>query len=159
MNYRYVQIIATCLIAGTLTFALKKSAPTKKGSDHIKAVQTITEPRIAEPKKQPVTLKPNISSKDLSYQYGFVSYSPTTISLSINDEELTVNDSTPITLKPNKDGIITAQCEWTFPAGYKGKKVATWKVKANTKEHAVTFDWNKPEKLHIEDAELISIKG
>lgn len=107
-----------------------------------------------------ITLKPAISSKDFSYKYGFFKYSPTSISLTINGEDIEANDYDPINIEVDKNNIITACCKYTFIAGYEGVVVTTWKVKPGG-TYDVTFSWKTPEKILIDGdgIELLNTKN
>jgi hypothetical protein len=112
----------------------------------------------ANTEEQIITINPEISSKKLSYRYGLISYSPTDISLSINDKKIIINNTDPITITIDKSGIISTCCEYKFIAGYEGKKTARWKVKPGTTTLTATFSWKTPEKIDLNGAELISVE-
>jgi hypothetical protein len=118
-------------------------------------VPTPTPPVHGATATQTITLNPSITSKNLSVKHGFFSYSPTSISLSVNDEEIEVNDDDPITLKVDADNTITTHCKYKFIAGYHGEHTSKWKVKPG-EEYTVSFSWKTPQKIEIEGAELLS---
>ena len=165
MNHRYIQIIATCLIVGTITFALrqnKSSCPCAiKDKTIFEMDSNISGANLETPKKQEkaeekkIIIEPDISSKKLAVQHGFFSYSPTSISLTINDAELEVNNYDPITIKIDDKNMVTTNCKYKFIAGYEGENTSKWKVKPGEK-YTVSFNWKTPEKIQIEGAELLS---
>ncbi len=155
MNHRYVQIIATCLIAGTITLAMKHN---KTNYPVVAEKNTLTiNTTQKEPKTQDltITLEPDISSKDLSYKYGLLSYSPTSVSLTVNDEEIEINNDEPIVVKIDGSNTVTTRCKYKFIAGHEGEKVSTQTVTPG-ETYAVTFDWKSPEKIQLEGAKVIS---
>lgn len=107
---------------------------------------------------QTITIEPNIKSKNLSYKYGFISYSPTSISLTINDQKIEANNYDPITVRLTKDNTVTTSCVYKFTAGYEGTKKALWKVTPG-ETFQVTFDWKSKEKIQLKGAELLSTEG
>lgn len=164
MNHRYTQIIVTCLIVGTLTFALRQNhqhSPCCACGLKEKTILTADTSTPEATDKQPkidahsIVVEPDISSKNLSVKHGFFSYSPTSISLTINDEEIEVNNYDPITLKVDANNLVTTCCKYKFIAGYEGEITATWKVKPGT-TYTLNFDWKTPEKILIDGAELVS---
>jgi hypothetical protein len=151
--------------AQTRTQAAKKSKPKVSAStDSTQHAEEKAEPNVAETKCTtsacPITLKPNISSKDLSYKYGFFKYSPTSISLTINGKDIEINNYDPIIIEFDKSNILTACCKYKFIAGYEGVVVTTWKVKPGA-TYDVTFSWKTPEKILIDGdgIELLNTKN
>lgn len=147
----------------------KATAPQTKSEEKVVAMkppvametkeeQKIETPSVPSGQERTITINPEITSKKLSYKYGFISYSPTDLSLTINGKEIIVNNTDPITIKVDGNSIITTCCEYKFIAGYEGKKTAKWKVKPETTELTASFSWKTPEKILLEGAELISVE-
>jgi|GEM_PF-2389685 hypothetical protein len=165
MNHRYLRIIATCAIIGSLTLALKQNnqgkvpvdkIPNLKTSMDVEA-QTVT----AAPKKKMVsagniTIKPNISSKDLEV-HKMGTHSPRSFMLTINGEEVEVNNNEPITVKVDGAKQVKTRCRWEFMMNHKGENDATWQVEPG-KEYIANFSWDEPSKIKIDGAELIEAR-
>lgn len=150
---RYIQIALTCFIAGSLTYAFKQEIPKSSSTFTIEHKEDGNIPH----NSSTIVLEPEILSDDISYKYGFVHYSPTEIALSINDQEIKINNRDPIVVKVDKDNTVTTRCKYKFIKGYEGEKTFTWKVRPGVPVK-VTFDWNSKEKIQIQDAELITIE-
>jgi len=105
-----------------------------------------------------ITLNPDISSKDLSYKHGFFSYSPTSITLTVNGEKLEINNDDPITVNIDSSNTVTTHCKYKFIAGHSGEKVSKQRIKPG-ETYTVTFDWKAPEKIQLEGAEVIFAKN
>lgn len=158
MNNRYTRIITTCFVVGSLTLALKQNnqgnIPANKIPSLKTSVDAQAQPVQANPVKKSVktssssiTIRPNISSDDLKV-HKFGTHSPKSITLTVNDREITVNNNDPITVKVDGTSNVTTICDYAFIANHKGVNQATWKVQPG-QEYEVTFDWNNPEKITL----------
>lgn len=168
MNNRYIQIIATCLIVGTITLALKERQqhpPCCSCTHHANATESSTPAMQSEQpaeKKQIVDSKsilvePDITKKDLSYKHGFFSYSPTSIEMTICDQEIEVDNDEPILVKMEDNNTVTTCCKYKFIAGYEGVVNSTWEVTGGS-TYPAKFSWKTPEKIQLDGAKLIDTK-
>lgn len=162
MNHRYLRIIVTCVIVGSLTFALKENnqgripatkLPTIKTSLDVDAKPVAAAPRKKTAPTGNITIKPGISSEDLKV-HKFGTHSPKSILLSINGEEIEVNNDAPITVKVDGSNQVKTRCRWSFIANHKGENDATWQVQPG-KEYTVSFSWDVDSKIKIDGATLI----
>lgn len=159
MNYRYLRIIVTCCIVGTITLALKQQNQAQISASKLPTLKTSVEfdaePTTLASTEQSTSsckIKINISSKDLKVRKYGVSYSPEPIYLTINNEDIVVDK--PFTIEVNSSQTITTCCNYTFPMNHIGEHRATWNVEPG-KEYTATFSWDAPEKIKINGAKLI----
>lgn len=157
MNHRYIRIIVTCIIVGSITLAFKQNNMGNIPADKLTTIKTSMETdaspitATSTTKHVParrITIKPDISSDDLKV-HKFGTHSPKSISLTINDEEIEINNNDPITVKVDGSLTVTTRCKYAFVMNHKGENVSTWKIKPG-KEYAVKFDWDVPAKITLE---------
>jgi len=84
-------------------------------------------------------------------------HSPKSILLTINDQEIEVNNNDPITVKVDGTKQVKTRCRWAFIMNHKGENDATWEVEPG-KEYTASFSWDGDSKITIDDAKLIEAK-
>jgi hypothetical protein len=165
MNNRYLRIIVTCAIVGSLTLALKQTNQGNIPADKIPNLKTSmdvqAQPMTAAPGKKMVsagsiTIKPNITSKDLEV-HKMGTHSPKAFMLTVNGKEIEVNSNEPITVKVDGAKQVKTRCRWAFIMSHKGENQATWQVEPG-KEYPVSFSWDEASKIKIDGAQLIEAK-
>lgn len=159
MNQRYTRIIITCFVVGSLTLALKQNNQGNIPTDKIPSLKTSVDTQVQPGQSKPIktiakkssstiVIHPNISSEDLKVRK-FGTHSPKSISLTVNDTEIEVNNNDPITVKVDGSNKVTTVCDYAFIANHKGTNASTWQVQPG-QEYQVSFDWNNPEKITLE---------
>lgn len=165
MNYRYLRIIATCAIVGSLTLALKQNNQGNIPADKVPNLKTSMDVE-AQPVKAPakkikapagsITITPNITSKDLEV-HKMGTHSPKSFYLTANGKEIEVNNNEPIIIKVDGNKQVKTRCRWAFIMSHKGENDATWEVEPG-KQYTATFSWDEPSKINIDGAKLIEAK-
>lgn len=165
MNYRYLRIIATCAIVGSLTLALKQNNQGKIPANKLPNLKTSMDVE-AQPVKAArykkvapagsIIIKPNITSDDLVV-HKMGTHSPRSILLTVNDQEIEVNNNEPITVKVDGSKQIKTRCRWAFIMSHKGENDATWEVEPG-KEYTANFSWDVDSKIKVDGAKLIEAR-
>lgn len=162
MNHRYIRIVATCVIVGSLTLAIKQNnqgnipadkIPNLKTSMDVEAQLVTATPRKKIASAGSITIKPNITSKDLQV-HKMGTHSPKSFMLTVNGKEIEVNNNEPITVKVDGTKQVKTRCRWGFIMSHKGENDATWQVEPG-KEYIASFSWDVPSKIQLDGATLI----
>jgi hypothetical protein len=96
-----------------------------------------------------------IQDKMLKYDYGFVSYSPTTFKIEINGTPLEQGKSISMSIHTNKIGV---RYDYAFLAGvYKGAKLIEFELPQEVDQVTITFSWDRESRIVIGDAKPLAI--
>lgn len=108
---------------------------------------------IEDNNSEQIILNPHITKKSLSYQYGFVSYSPQKFSVSCNGSSIDYSAQNEVAIEIPKERTLNFKYEWDFGYGYKGERETIITIPENTKKCTLTFDWSLEDKIGIKTIE------